>query len=507
MIDRQLRHILIVLLICFFALFVQLNRVQVLDAEALREHPANTRTVQRDFERPRGFISTSDDVVVARSVPSDTAFALQREYPEGELYAHTVGYLSFNIGAEGVERTYNDELVGRTPALQLSGLAGILGEDESTGQVILTVRHDLQTAARDALGDRRGSVVVLDPRNGDILAMYSNPSFDPNLLASHDGQSVNQAFADLVDADGNPLRADAFREIYFPGSTFKVVTAAAALETGVATLDAPVFETVSTYVPPLTTRGLGNFGGSSCGGSLVELLRVSCNTGFAQLGAEFLGPTRLIDQAQAFGFNTVPPLDLPGVVASRFPTDYGEERRAPSVEIPAGVYEDTPALAQASIGQNDVAATPLQMALVAAAIANDGEAFAPRIVSEIRNTKGEVVSTPNPSVWQQPISLTTATALRQAMVTVVESGSGGQAQIAGIEVGGKTGTAQTGNTQTGTDEPLSHAWFIAFAGRPTEQPEIVVAVFVEANDGDPEQTGGRVAAPIARELIATYFAA
>lgn len=502
MIDRQLRHILIVLLVCFVALFVQLNRVQVLDAEALREHPANTRTVQRDFSRPRGFISTADDVVVARSVPSDGPFELQREYPEGELYAHTVGYLSFNIGAEGIERTYNDELVGRTPALQLSGLAGILGEDESTGQVVLTVRHDLQTTARDALGDRRGSVVMLDPRTGDILAMYSNPSFDPNVLASHDGRSVNEAFSELVDADGNPLRAASYREIYFPGSTFKVVTAAAALDTGVATLDAPVFDASNSYVAPLTSRGLANFGGNTCGGPLIELLRVSCNTGFAQLGAELLGPTRLIDQAQAFGFNTVPPIDLPGAVASRFPTDYGEQRRAPSVEIPAGVYENTPALAQASIGQNEVAATPLQMALVAAAVANDGETFAPRIVSEIRNTKGEVVTTPNPTVWQEPISLSTATALRQAMIAVVESGSGREARVQGIEVGGKTGTAQTG-----TDQSLSHAWFVAFAGRPTERPEVVIAVLVEATESNPDQTGGQVAAPIARELIAAYFAA
>lgn len=502
MIDRNLRHVLIVLLGCFVLLFAQLNRIQVLDAQALREHPANTRTVQRDFSRPRGFVSTADDVVVARSVPSDGVFELQREYPEGDLYAHTVGYLSFNIGAEGIERSYNDELVGRTPSLQLSGLAGILGEDDSTGQVVLTIRHDLQTTARDALGDRRGSVVVLDPRNGDVLALWSNPSFDPNVLASHDGRAVNEAFSELVEADGNPLRAAAYRDIYFPGSTFKVVTATAALETGVATLDSPVFEASTGYTAPLTTRPIANFGGNTCGGPLIDLLRVSCNTGFAELGAELLGPQRLTEQAQSFGFNTVPPIDLPGAVASRFPTDYGAQQRPPSVEIPAGVYEDSPALAQAAIGQNDVAATPLQMALVAAGVANDGDVFAPRIVSEIRNTKGEVVTTPNPTVWQQPMSLITATALRQAMISVVEAGSGTAAQVPGIDVGGKTGTAQLG-----TEEPKSHAWFIAFAGPPGQRPELVVAVFVEATDDDPDQTGGRVAAPIAGELIATYFAA
>ncbi len=500
MIDRHMRHVLVVLLGCFLLLFIQLNRIQVVDAESLRQHPANTRTVQRDFSRPRGLISTADGVVVARSVPTSGPFELLREYPEGDLYSHVAGYLSFNIGADGVERSYNDELVGRTAALQLGGLAGILGTEESTGQVVLTLRHDLQVAARDALGDVRGSVVLLDPRSGDVLAMWSNPGFDPNRLSSHDGQSVNAAFTELVNADGNPLRGNAFRDIYFPGSTFKVVTGAAAIENGIVGLNSPVFEVQSEYTPPLTSRPIANFGGSSCGGPLIDLLRQSCNTGFALLGAELVGPDRLIRQAQSFGFNTVPPLDIPGAVASRFPTDYGTEQRPPSVEIPAGVFEDSPGLAQASIGQNDVSATPLQMALVAAAVANDGEIFAPRVVGEIKNSQGETVDTPNPRIWQQAISTATAGEMRTAMIAVVEEGSGVRAQVPGIEVGGKTGTAQLG-----TDPPQSHAWFIAFAGQPGLESELVVAVLVEATEEDPDQTGGRIAAPIAQSLIQQYF--
>lgn len=500
MIDRNIRHVLIVLLGCFLLLFIQLNRIQVVDAESLRQHPANTRTVQRDFSRPRGIISTVDGVVVARSVESDGPFELLREYPEGELYGHVAGYLSFNIGADGVERSYNDELVGRTPALQLGGLAGILGTEDSTGQVVLTLRHDMQTAARDAMGDQRGSIVVLDPRSGDILAMWSNPSFDPNRLSSHDGQSVNESFTELVNADGNPLRGAAFRDIYFPGSTFKVVTATAAVESGVLRLDSPVFDVTTEYTPPLTTRPISNFGGNPCGGPLIDLLRQSCNTGFAEIGAELLGPERLIRQSQAFGFNTVPPLDIPGAVASRFPTDYGTEQRPPSVETPAGVFEDSPGLAQASIGQNDVSATPLQMALVAAAVANEGEIFAPRVVGEIKNSQGETVTTPNPQVWQRPMSTATAADMRLAMLAVVESGSGTRAQVSNVEVGGKTGTAQLG-----TDPPQSHAWFVAFAGRPGFESELVVAVFVEGNEGNVDQTGGRAAAPIAQVLIDQYF--
>lgn len=503
MINRNIRHVVFVLIGCFVLLFIQLNRIQVIDAEELRQHPANTRTVQRDFSRARGPIVTAspDSVVVARSVPSDGAFELQREYPEGELYAHLAGYLSFNIGADGLERTYNDDLVGRSPALTLDALTGLLNDNDPTGEVVMTVRHDLQMLARESLGPTEGSVVVLDPRSGDVLALWSWPSFDPNRLASHDGKVVNDSYSELNEAVGNPLRARAFRDIYFPGSTFKVVTAAAALTTDVATLTSPVFEPSAEYIPPLTSRPLTNFGGAVCGGDLIELLRASCNTGFGQIGAELLGPQRLIDQAQAFGFNAVPPLDLPGGVASRFPTDFGEELRPPSFELPAGVYENTPALAQAAIGQNDVSASPLHMALVAAAIANDGIMMEPRVVSEIKDQKGTTVTSFDPDVWLRPISPQVATDLQAAMVNVVVNGTGSSVANPDLEIGAKTGTAQLGTTP-----PQSHAWMIAFAGRPGEPAELAIAVLVEGNEAAAEQTGGRVAGPIVNAIIEAYFA-
>ncbi len=498
--DSSIRHVALILMGCFLLLFVQLNRIQVFDAEALRENPANTRTVQRDFGRDRGFIVTSDGVVVARSDPSSGPFERLRVYPHGELYAHTVGYLSFNIGAEGVERTFNDELSGRTPGLQLSGLSNLLGQNQPTGDLVLTLDHELQQVARDALGERSGSVVALDPRTGAVLAMWSWPSFDPNLLASHNGTAVNETFSTLIETEGNPLRAKAFREIYFPGSTFKIVTAAAALENGLVSLTSPSVPVSSGYTPPLTSRPIANFGGSSCGGPLIDLIRVSCNTGMAQLGAEQVGPSAMIDMAQAFGFNVVPPFDIPGAVASRFPTDFGEQVRSPSVEIPAGVYENSAALAQASIGQNDVSATPLQMALVAAAVANDGQIMAPYLVSEVRNAKGETVSSPNPNSWLNPISSSTAADLRTAMIQAATNGTGGAALVPGVSVGTKTGTAQIG-----TDPPKSHAWTIAFAGPEGGKPELVVAAFVESNTDSSDQTGGRTAAPIVGAVIAAHF--
>lgn len=501
MIDRSLRHVLVVLLVCYSLLFIQLNRIQVFGTERLRDNPENTRTIQRDFARPRGLISTADRVVVARSVPSSGPFDFEREYPEGDLFGHVTGYLSFNVGATGVERSYNDELVGRTPGLQLSGLSSLLSDADATGQVVLSVRYDLQEAARQALGDRRGSVVVLDPATGELLAMWSNPSFDPNLISDPDGVAANAAYVALLEDDENPLRASAYRDVYFPGSTFKLVTASAALSSNVVTLSSPVFEPVRSYVAPLTNHAIANFGGLLCGGNLLELLTASCNAGFAELGAEHLGPRRLIEQAQEYGFNTVPPIDMPAAVASRFPTDYGELIRSPSLEVPAGVYENTPALAQASIGQFDVAATPLQMAMIGAAIANDGTIMAPRVVSEIRNKKGDVVQSLNPVVWQEPISSLVARDLRMAMVNVVERGTAQTARVDGVVVGAKTGTAQLG-----TDPAKSHAWMVAFAGPDEDAPEVVVAVLIEANDADPDQTGGRVAGPVVQDVLQAYFA-
>lgn len=500
MIDRSLRHVLTVLLVCFFVLFVQLTRIQGLSTEELRENPANTRTIQRDFARPRGLISTFDGVVVARSIPSDGPFEFEREYPEAELFAHVSGYMSFNIGAAGVERTYNDELVGRTAALQLGGLSNLLNDRDSTGQVVLSLRYDLQEAAREALGDQRGSVVVLDPSTGAVLAMWSNPSFDPNVLSNPDGNKANAAYQALLADEANPLRASAYRDVYFPGSTFKLVTASAALEYNLATLNSPVFDVDISYVAPLTTHAISNFGGRPCGGDLEALLVASCNIGFAKMGAEMIGPSRMVDQAQAFGFNIVPPIDLPGAVASNFPTDYGDEVRASSLEVPAGVYENSAALAQAAIGQYEVAATPLQMALVAAAIANGGEIMAPNVVSEVRNKQGDTVDQPNPSVWGKPISIGVASNLQTAMIEVVREGTGSSVAFDNLVVGAKTGTAQLG-----TSPAKSHAWMVAFAGPPNAKPELVIAVLVEANDANPDQTGGRVAGPIVRAMIETFY--
>lgn len=486
--NRQIARLGIGLLVCYLVLFAQLNRLTVFGAEELKDNPNNNREILRDFDGPRGSIATADGQVVARSTetPEGSQFEFARSYPEGDLFAHTIGYYSLNLGATGVEDSYNAELVGRTLDLSFRGFDDLFIDRDRVGDLTLTLRADAQRVAREQLGDRRGSVVALDPRNGDVFAMWSFPSFDPNALATLDFAAANERFTALTSDPQNPLLPRAYRERYFPGSTFKVVTAAAGLESGEITVDGPVYPVSNSYTPPQTDRPLRNFGGSSCGGALFEILRVSCNTAFAQMAVD-LGADVMIDTAEDFGFNAEPPINLPNPAVSNFPTDFDQ---------------NLPALAQSGIGQNDVSATPLQMAMVAAAVANEGAIMTPRVLSTVRDDEGTVVTEPEPTQWRRAMSEENAAILRQAMIGVAENGTARSLQISGFEVGGKTGTAQLG-----TDPPRSHAWIIGFAGPPGEAPTVAVAVLVEGQEGASEQTGGRVAAPIAKAVMETILAA
>lgn len=482
---RQIRLLGIGLMACFVVLFVQLNRITVFQAAELNANPNNTREILRDFNRPRGTVSTADGVVIAESVPSEGRFDYQRQYPHGSLFAGITGYYSFTLGSAGVEKVYNDELAGRTLDISLQSIGDLFVDKERVGNLILTVRDDLQRIAAEQLGQREGSVVAIDPRTGGILAMVSFPTYDPNYLALHDTDAAAE-YAAALDADPEkPRLFRAYQERFFPGSTFKVVTAAAAVSSGTVTRDEPVYPASNGYVAPGTSRPLRNFGGSTCGGALFEVLRVSCNTAFAQMGVE-TGPEAMIATAEAFGFNQDVPIDLTNPARSNFPTDF--ER-------------NLPALAQSAIGQNDVAATPLQMALVAAAVANDGRVMTPHVLDQVRDSDGNVVDTYEPKEWTRAMDPGTAALLREAMIGVVERGTASRLAVPGFVVGGKTGTAQLG-----TDPPRSHAWIIGFAGPPGEVPSIAVAVIIEGQDGASEQTGGRVAAPIAQAILQAYLA-
>lgn len=492
--NRQIRRLGAAMLVLYVALFVKLNQVQVFQAAELNDRPENTRALQRDFNEPRGAIVTDDGVILAVSEERRAALRYQRVYPEGDLFAHVTGYFSFSLGSTGVERTYNDDLAGRTPALELNQLSEFFSSESSEGDVVLTLRRDVQVAARDALGGRTGSVVVLDPRDGSVLAMYSNPTFDPNLISSNDTEEATAAKQLYELAPGKPLLAHSYRERYFPGSTFKVVTATAGLTTGTVTPESPDYPVVTEYTPPLTSRPIRNFDGAECGGTLFTVLARSCNTSFAEMAAETVGAEGMIAAAEAAGFNDAPPLDLPSPAESRYPTDFGKVVEEPEGSAP--VVEDSPKLAQTGIGQNDVAATPLQMALVAAGVANDGEIMVPHVMNEVRARDGAVVERFEAGGWRRSMDPAVAATLREAMVGVVTDGTASVMQTPGYEVGAKTGTAQLG-----TDPATSHGWMIAFAGPEGGEPTVAVAVVVNNLDGASSQTGGRVAGPVAKAVM------
>lgn len=488
--NKQLRRLGVGLLACYLALFAMVNWIQVFHAQSLNDNPDNVRKIVRDFDQPRGQIVSADGAVLAKSVPSPPGdqFTLQRVYPEGDLFGHITGYLNVNFGATGVEQQYDDQLSGNEVSQQYETLRDLFVDRNHSADVSLTVRKDLQQAARDALGDQKGSVVIMDPRDGSILALWSFPSYDPNLLATHDGKRAQDVKTFLEAAPDNPLRARTWQERFFPGSTFKLVTGSVGLQSGTVTPDNPSFPQENAYKPP-DGAPISNFDGETCGGALFQILKQSCNSAFARMGAEVIGTQNMQTGAAAFGFNDVPPIDLPSAAKSVFPDTKNSKAL----------------LGQASIGQFNTQATPLQMALVTSAIANNGVMMTPHVMKEIRDDNGKVIDTYKPKPWRTPIDPNTAATMRQAMIGVVQGGTGTAAQIPGVEVGGKTGTAEL--DASGTDV---EAWFTCYAGPPGGTPQVVVTVLVENQNtrqhGGQGATGGVVAAPIAKTLLQQVLA-
>jgi peptidoglycan glycosyltransferase len=480
-VNRQVRRVGLTVLVCFIALFVQLNYLQVFAAHSLANNPRNVRAVVRDYRQPRGAIVTGDGVVVARSEPVNDEFERLRTYPTGPLFAHTSGFFSFTLGATAVEDAYNSDLSGRNASRQFHNLGDWLIGKEPTGDAVLSLSNAAQEAARDALGDRRGSVVVLDPATGEVVALWSYPSYDPGPLAAHSSKAVQAAYDGYTHDPANPLLARAYRERYPPGSTFKVVTASTAIETGTATPQTR-YPFLRFLALPQSDKQLHNFGNSSCGGSLADSFRVSCNTTFGQVGLD-LGE-KLVDGMKAFGIGEDVPFDLP---------------EARSGGPAAGTFaHNKPSFANAAIGQGDIAVTPLQMATVAGAIANGGVLMAPHVVREIRDADGRVIRRIGPDEWKRAVSPTTAAAVTQMMIDVVKRGTGSAAAVPGFTVAGKTGTAEAPGGPP-------HAWFIGFA--PAEAPRFAIAVIVErGGDLGDEATGGRVAAPVAGKVLAKLLA-
>lgn len=481
MMQRQIRKVGIALLIAFLAVFAQLNYVQIFAARDIASNPANVRALLREYSIKRGDILTRDGTQVATSHATKGKLKYKREYPEGELFGHITGFYSIVYGSERAESAYSDVLLGDAGVLSMQDIRDRLFDSGEQGDdVVLTINSQLQQVAREALGENRGAVVALDPSTGDIKAMWSNPSYDPGPLASHDGKEQRKYRKTLKpNSRTSPLISLATSRTYPPGSTFKVVSTIAALESGRYKPDS-TFPDPDEIELPLTDNTLTNFTKRSCtGGAEIDLftaLEISCDTTYGLIGLEI--PDEIMETSEAFGFNERLPFDLRNE-ASVFP------------DIPD---EDEPLRAYAGIGQGDVAATPLQMALVAAGVANGGEVMQPELLHQVIDPSGGVVRETSPEVMSEAMSERTASVVRDMMVAVVETGTGTNAQIPGIQVAGKTGTSQT---VEGADP---HAWFIAFA--PAEDPEIAIAVIVE-NGGSigSEATGGALAAPIAKRVI------
>jgi penicillin-binding protein A len=473
--NKPIRRVAFIALIMFALLLANGTYMMIFRQSSLAAQPQNRRVRDAEFAQNRGAILAAGKTEIAKTVPAKDRFKYQRVYPDGELYAAITGFYSYDRASSGLERTYNAQLAGTDDALFVRRLVDMATNRTPEGaSVQTTIVPKIQKAAADALGNQKGAVVALNPKTGAVLAMVTSPTFDPNDIASHDIEDSGKAYDRLASNSQHPLSNRAAREIYPPGSTFKLVTTAAALADG-KTPDSMV-ESPDRLKLPGTRVYLSN--STNCGGTkitITQALKVSCNTAFANLGLD-VGEDKLREQAQLFGFDRRHLADLGGV-ASQFPDKLNEAQ-----------------LALSSIGQYDVAASPLQMAMVSAAIANDGVLMDPYVVSTVRSQELKPIMTHKEEVLSTAMTEEHAKQLQQMMGVVVSQGTGHNAQIPGVEVGGKTGTAQSDPKR----KPF--AWFTSFA--PLDDPTIAVAVIVE--DADIPRTdiaGGRLAAPIARAVM------
>ncbi len=472
-------------------LLANIAYTQVIRADDYRADPNNKRTLVAEYSRQRGQITAAGGVVLARSDPVDDQYRYQRVYPDGPLYAGLTGYYSMRYGPTGLERTQNAVLSGEAPELiagQLSDL--ITGRDPRGGNVELNIAPAVQQAAYNAMTAEgfTGAVVAMEPSTGDVIAMVSTPSYDPNPLASHSDPVQREAYNALVSADPSPLVNRAIGAVYPPGSTFKLVIASAALQQQY-TADSEVTGEPQITLPDTGGATLSNFGVLPCadaGGddvTLTQALAFSCNTAFAEV-AMSIGAVPVKRQSEALGING-DELDIGlDVVGSR-----------------VGEIPDTAALAQTGIGQRDVALTPFQMAWITATIANSGDRMVPHLIAKTTKPDLSVLSENTPESMGQAIPIAVADTLKQMMIESEREtpGSGG---ISDLVIASKTGTAEHGADPKNTPP---HAWYVAFA--PADDPKVAVAVMVE-NGGNLglDATGSRVAGPIGRSVIAAALA-
>lgn len=477
--NKPLRRVAIFCGLLIFSLLLRDNWIQFVRGDSLKNDPYNRRVQINEYAKPRGDIIVDGKAVTGHTTTSGSDFKYKRTYTDGPMWAPVTGYASQAFGTSLLEGVDDKILTGDDDRLFFNRTIDMFtGKAQQGGDVVTTLNAKAQAAAFNGLGGKKGAVAAIDPQTGAILALASTPSYNPASFAGNSDQDA-QVWKNLNSDPNQPMLNRALRETYPPGSTFKIVTAAAALDDGLysdidAKTDSPL-----PYVLPDSTTQLNNEGNLPCkDASLRVALEVSCNTVFGHIGAT-LGKDKMLAQAKKFGFDQ--DMDIPVRVAqSVFPEQM-----------------DAPQTALSSIGQFDTAATPLQMAMVASAVANDGKLMKPYMVDQLRAPNLNVVQQTTPQELDQAMTPDTAQKLQQMMESVVESGTGTNAQIPGVTVGGKTGTAQHGENNSA----LPYAWFISYAKTDQGSPVAVAVVVEDGNANRDDISGGGLAAPIAKSVM------
>ncbi|MFF6948437.1 peptidoglycan D,D-transpeptidase FtsI family protein [Streptomyces iakyrus] len=483
--NKPLRRIAIFCGLLVLALLIRDNWIQYVQADELRTNKNNRRVTIERYASPRGNIIVGGDPITGSAESSGSDFKFKRTYKNGPMWAPVTGYASQAFGASQIENLEDGILTGNDDRLFFRNTLDMLtGKKQQGGNVVTTLNAAAQKAAYNGLKKQggKGAVVALEPSTGKILALASYPSYDPSSFAGNSTTTDAEAWKKLQKENNpaNPMLNRALRETYPPGSTFKVVTAAAALEDGIYTDPDGKTDSPDPWIMKGTTTKLPNEGNIPCKNATLRVaLQYSCNTVFGKIGSD-LGNDKMLDMAKKFGFD--------------------EEQFTP-VRANASVFSDNMNPSQtalSSIGQFNTAATPLQMAMVASAVANDGKLMKPYMVDELQSPGLDPIEKTDPEELSQPLSPENAQKLQSMMETVVDKGTGANAKISGVKVGGKTGTAQHGVDNS--ENP--YAWFISYAKGEDGSSPVAVAVVVEDDDAVRDDiSGGGLAAPIARNVM------
>ena len=476
--NRQLRRVSLLIMAMFASLFIAATGLQFVWSDTLNNDPLNSRSIYDSYKTKRGAILVKGQPI-AQSVPVADAYFYQRNYAT-PMYSSITGFYSMFQGASGIESAMNSYLSGKNSSQFFERVNALFsGNPVSGANIQLTIDPKVQQVAWEALGKKRGAVVAIDPANGKILALVSKPGFDANLLATHLGKQAENNYQKLLDNPTSPLINRAISgDLYAPGSVFKLVVASAALQSGKYTPNSKL-PNPKRYRLPGTSTYIYNSGEGRCGGkssvSIADALKLSCNIPFAQLGIA-LGQDRIRAQAELFGFGKTVKIPM-AATPSFYPQNMDDAQTGLS-----------------SFGQFDDRVTPLQIAMISAAIANGGVLMKPTLIENVQSSTLALLQNPEPSVFSQPITSDVANQVKNMMIQAVANGVSGNGKIKGVQVAGKTGTAQNGTRQPYT------LWFTGFA--PANNPRVAVAVVIEDGGGMGQSgTGNILAAPIAKKVM------